>query len=279
MKPYYSIVSIATNPSLNEKFNIGLLCVTGETTFFHFSDAKFKIVSKLLSPNARKLALSALKGMEEQINETQIRSINSPYEQQEAMHLVAEPYIAYLNRYNNNLVQYSNTVKIDMEIDYTVFKTLFKKYIFSEEVFDVITEQKKPSFTSIRNHFRKAARPYANTNFNVTREVIKDMIAPVNVDVFGKNGAFVSGQSLDFSKNAANLQSKITSFFYLTEHTLKEDRNSRSFVLGDEPSKEEILNHQIWKNVRNSEIVEFVPTNESERIISFMQENGVAPIK
>lgn len=63
MKPYYSIISIATNPQMNEKFNVGLLCVTPEKTFFHFSKSKFEIVAPLLTPHAGVLALSVLDGM------------------------------------------------------------------------------------------------------------------------------------------------------------------------------------------------------------------------
>lgn len=279
MKTYYSIVSIATNARLNEKFNIGLLCVTPEKTFFHFSEAKFNIVAKLLSKNGRKLGLSALKGMDEQIHNTNESIGVFSNQQSEDLHVVSEPYINYLNRYNNNLVQYSSPVKLDLTVDYDVFKTLFQKYIYAEEVFDTIIQPKKRSFISIRNNFRKAASTFANTNFNVTSDIIQDLIAPVNVDVFGKNGSFVTGHSIDFEKNTLLLQGEITSFLYLTEHTLKADKKSKSFVLGDEPSKKDKGNHHLWKNVHNAKIVEFVPIDESDRIIAYMKEKEVAPIK
>ena len=279
MKTYYSIVSIATNPKLNEKFNIGLLCVTPENTFFHFSEVKFAIVSKLLSPNGRALALSALKGMDEQINESASALGIFPNEQVETLNAVAEPYIGYLHRYNNNLVQFSSAVNIDLAIDHSVFKTLFKKYIFSEEVFDVIIKPKTRSFMKFRNQFRKDASQYANTNYDVTGDMIHGLIAPVNVDVFGKNGAFVSGQILDFSKSAANLQNEIIAYSYLTEHTLKIDKNSKSFVVGNEPSKSDKENHELWKKVMEAVFLEFVPTDESDKILSYMKENGVAPVE
>lgn len=279
MKTYYSIVSVATKPQLDEKFNIGLLCVTPENTFFHFSETKFNIVSKLLSSNGRKLALSALKGMYEQINVSKELPAMFASQKAEMPYAVAEPYLGYLNRYNNNLVQFSKAVNIDLAIDYTVFKALFQKYIYSDEVFETIVQPKKQSFARIRNQFRKEASQYANTNFDVTNYVIHGLDVPVNVDVFGKNGAFVTGQSLDFSKNIAHLRTEISSFLYLTEHTLKANQESKSFVLGDEPSKAEKQNHQLWQNVRAAKIIEFVPTNESSRIIEYMKEKGVAPVQ
>jgi hypothetical protein len=136
MKTYYSLVSIATNPKLNEKFNIGLLCVTPENTFFHFSEEKFNIVTKLLSKNGKKLGLSALRGMEEQINYTPHEEGVFSNEKQEKLSTVSESYISYLSRYNNNLVQYSSPITIDLTIDYDVFKALFRKYIYGKETFE-----------------------------------------------------------------------------------------------------------------------------------------------
>lgn len=278
MKTYYSIVSIATKPQFNEKFGVGLLCVTPTDVFFHFSKSKFDIVSKLLSLNARKLALANLNAIEQGVQNS-LETPNLLFKGGERSRMVEASYLSYLHRYNNNLVQFSAPETIDLEIDYTVFKALFKKYIYGEEIFESIIKPKTNSFTRIRNQFRKAASAYANINFNVTQQVIKDLIVPVNVDVFGKNGVFVTGQSLDFTKQASSLQSDISSYLYLTEHTLKADKNSKSFVLGDEPSKKETLNHDLWKSVRSANIVVFVPFDESERIIEYMKENGVAPIQ
>ena len=276
MKTYYSIVSIATKTQLNEKFNIGLLCVTPEKTYFHFSEAKFKIISKLLSLSASKLALAALNGMEKNINK--IPTTEDKLFNNDNNYAVSEPYINYLSRYNNNLVQFSEATTIDLDISYDVFKVLFKKYIYSEEVFESIIKPKANLFISVRKKFRKSAEQYANVNFAVSNEIIPDLVVPVTVDVFGKNGAFVSGQSIDFSKSFNSLQSDITSYFYLVDHTEKVDEEAKCYVLGDEPSKEDKQQHDLWKIIRNSKLVEVVALDESEKIIDYMKERGVAPI-
>ncbi|MEY3425317.1 MAG: hypothetical protein RL679_675 [Bacteroidota bacterium] len=276
MKTYYSIVSIATNPQLNEKFNIGLLCVTPEKTYFHFSEAKFKIISKLITLSASKLALAALNGMEKNINK--IPTIEDKLFNNDNNYTVSEPYINYLSRYNNNLVQFSEATTIDLDICFDVFKVLFKKYIYSEEVFETIIKPKANLFTSVRKKFRKSAEQYANVNFAVSNEIIPDLIVPVTVDFFGKNGAFVSGQSIDFSKSFSSLQSDISSYLYLVEHTEKVDKEAKCYVLGDEPIKEDKQQHDLWKVICNSKLVEVVALDESEKIIDYMKEKGVAPI-
>jgi len=197
----------------------------------------------------------------------------------ELLNAVSETYISYLNRYNNNLVQYSSPITIDLEVDYEVYKALFKKHIYNNEIFDLIIQPKTKSFTSIRNKFRNSVSTYANTNFNVTNKIIQDLIAPVKVDAFGKNGAYVVGQTLDFEMSSSQLQSKITSFLYLTEHTLRIDKKSKSFVLGNEPSKKNKENHQLWQSVSNAKVLEFVPFDESERVVAYMKTKGVAPVE
>lgn len=278
MKAYYSIVSIATSPQLNEKFNIGLLCVTPEDTYFHFSEKKFTIISKLLSENGGKLALSALNGIDNQISKAKLNKLDM-FSTSNRLHAVEESYLGYLSRYNNNLLQFSNATEIDLTIDHTVFKALFKKYIFSDEIFETIIKPKN-TFTTFRNNFKKAASPYANTNFDVTGEIIcnEKLVVPVKVDVFGKNGSFVTAQSLDFGKPIGQLNSETSSYLYLTEKTLEEDKNTKSFILGDEPSEKERENHDLWKAVLGLGFVEFVPTDESDRVIDYMKIQGVTPV-
>jgi hypothetical protein len=277
MKTYYSIVSIATKPQMNEQFNIGLLCITPEKTFFHFSEVKLKILSKLLSANGSKLALSALKGMNQQLNENP-KVKNDLFPINHSLPVSVE-YLNYLNRYNNNLVQFSEVTPIDLVITNELFETLFRKYIFSEEVFEMIEKQPIAFFSSVRKHFKQKAKNYANINFSVGANIIPEMIVPVTVDVFGKNGSFVAGQSIDFTKSFESLKSDVSSYLYLVEHTERKDKGSKCFLLGEEPSVSEKAHHGLWKDIRMSGIIEFVPLNESEKIIEYMKEKGVIPVE
>jgi hypothetical protein len=53
MKTYYSIVYLSTNPQIEEKFSIGLICVSPTDVYYRFSQQKFDLVSKLLSKNGK----------------------------------------------------------------------------------------------------------------------------------------------------------------------------------------------------------------------------------
>src|SRR5690606_33568391 len=120
-------------------------------------------------------------------------------------------------------------ITIDLKIEVEVFQTLFRKYIYFEESFQKIIKQKTPKFDRVRKSFKDSAQQYANIDFKVSNSIVKDLVAPVTVDVFGKNGEIVTGQSINFSKKASLLQRDIYSYMYLVEVM---DKKAKAYVLG-----------------------------------------------
>jgi hypothetical protein len=277
MRSYYSIISISTKPFLGEKIGIGLLCVSPSEIFFHYSEEKFKLISKLLPKEARILALNSLKSIHS-VLQTENKN-NSQLFQESKPESVSETYLNYLNRYNNNLVQFSSVEEIEMELNKFNFRKMFQKYIYNTEIFEV--EQKSnclTEFDSFKKTFKPRLKQYVNIDFKVSNDIIKGLISPVTVDLFGKNGAFVTGQSIDFSKDKNWLLHDINAYMYLTLSTEMSDKNAKCFLIGEEPNKKLGLNHEIWNNARNAKNIEFVSIDESEKVIEYLIKKGVTPI-
>jgi hypothetical protein len=135
MKAYYSIVSISSSSHLNERFNIGLLCVDDDQAFFHYSKTKFKILGRLFSKSARELALSTLNSIDKSVDDANAlnEKKNQFFDSSKELNKLSSDYLNYLNRYNNNLIQFSAPKSIDLEINRDVFEKLFQKYIFKNE--------------------------------------------------------------------------------------------------------------------------------------------------
>ncbi len=279
MKTYYSIVSIATLPQLNEKFNVGLLCITPNHTFFRFSETKFKIVSKLLTDNGSALALSALKGMDHLILEEHEQKHELFGGTSTPLHQTSASYLNYLSRYNNGLVQFSDPKSIDVDMNDETFQLFFKKYIYAKETFERVILAQTQTFGKVRERFKKSAKPYANIDFDVNSTIISDLIVPVKVDAFGKNGCYVVSQSINFDKAPTLVQQDVSSYLYLIDKTMQADRGTKSFILGDEPSKNESVKHQLWKDVNDSKLIEFVSIKDAERIIQYMKDKQVIPVQ
>lgn len=276
MKTFYSIVSISTKPFFNEKIGIGLLCVNDIETYFHFSTEKFKWVGKLLNNDAKLQALNSLKTIESEVNKHSV-DIKGLYTN--STFLFSESYINYLSRYNNNLVQFSEPTEIEIDLNQSIFEKLFQKYIFAEEKFQLLKIERKHSvIETFKNSFKPRLKQYVNTDYTVSNNVIKDLIAPITVDLFGKNGAFVTGQTIDFSKDKHHLTNDISSYMYLALTTEMNDKEAKCYLLGEEPSKDLVHNHQIWDNARKVKNIEFLPLDESEKVIAFLKKKKVKPI-
>jgi hypothetical protein len=277
MKTYFTIVSISTKPFLGEKIGIGLLCLSPSGNFFHFSSEKFKLISKLLPIEAKSLALNSLK----EIESTVLSVVDGESQLVGATKFsnVTESYINYLHRYNTNLIQFSKVETIDLELNELVFQKMVQKYIYSNEIFEPIQKTKITSVVEqFKSGFKSQIKKYVNIDFKVSNDIIKGLISPVTVDLFGKNGAFVTGQTIDFSKDKIWLSHDINAYMYLALTTEMNDERAKCFLLGEEPSKKLILNHEMWDNARNAKNIEFVSLNESQKVIDYLVENQVSPI-
>ena len=274
MKAYYSIVSLATHATLNEQFNIGLLCVTPAEVYFHYSATKFRIVKSLLSDSGANLALSALKGIEKASKAIDLNNVFNTGN----THAISASYLSYLSRYNNNLIRFSAPVEINLAVDNLLFQSLFQKFVFSEEQFEAPEKKTVTPFAQKKKAFQTKAKAYANIDFSVDNQLIDELLIPVKVDVFGKNGAFVSGQTIDFEKTIPHIQQDISSYLYLVQNAKIQDKESKCYVLGTEPPKIQKEQHANWKALHESDLVEFVSLNEAEKVIDYMQRKGVKPV-
>jgi hypothetical protein len=280
MMSYYSIVSISSHSHLGERFNIGLLCINRDKAYFHFSEAKLKIIAKLFNKSAELLIKSTLESVQKEVLD-----FNTKHDESKDLFIqtkdgknLSRTYLTYLSRYNNNLVQFTAPDEIDLDIDQVIFEKLFHKYIFDEERFILESKNQHNQFDKVYESFLKKAEKYVNTNFKVTSDIISGLITPKKVDMFGKNGSFNLAHSIDFSTRTQTLTHHLDSFMYLAlSSEMAEDKKASCFLIGDEPLKES-PNHAIWQNVKELASIEYVPFDEREKIIQHFKKEGVTPI-
>jgi len=280
MKAYYSIVSISSSSHLDERFNIGLLCVDSGQAFFHYSKTKLNIVGKLFSKSAKELAISTLNSIDKTVIEfnTINHKGNHVFDASKELNKLSSDYLNYLNRYNNNLIQFSVPTNIDLNITNDIFQKLFRKYIFEQEVFQVTEKNEVSQFKVEYPIFLKSASKYVNTDYRVTKDLIPSLITPKKVDMIGKNGSFNLAHSIDFSTTPQTLNHHLDSYMYLAlSSELAEDKESKCFLIGEEPGKD-TKNHKVWQNVRELKEVQYVPFDERDRIIEHFRKEGVSPI-
>lgn len=273
MRTVYSIISVATQVSFGEQLGIGLLCISGNTVRFHYSEEKLHIIGKLLSPSAKKMALTALQSLQ--------KAVESSAEQElfptTPNLIVSEEYVSYLSRYANNLVQFSVPVNVSVLLDEGVFQQLFRKFIFSGELFHAALKPER-SIQLFRQQLYTEVSGYTNTHFKVTQTYLPNLIVPVTVDLFGKNAVYVAGQAIDFGQSLQALENSISKYMNVVLSSAMEERYATCYIIGDEPENT-TRQHEIWQQVRTNGRLDYVPTNETERIVSYLREHDVKPVE
>ncbi|MES2487384.1 MAG: hypothetical protein V4581_15740 [Bacteroidota bacterium] len=276
MKTFFSIIYIPLNAALDEKVSIGLIMFDNENDFFRISEPKLNAVKSLIPAQNFNVLKTYFKSLDREINkdlETGIMKFDAASKKTE---WIKESYMAYLNRYANNLVSFSEVKTIELPLITENFKKLFEKYIFrfEEHIEDIQTsfEEKVE-----RKLFPKIEHK-VNLHTTITPIDFKELITPVTVDFIGKNGIIVAGQTMDFSKRLYNLENDLNKYITFTKAADFEDKKEgHYFIIGEEPSKQQIKNHQAWKYVKDNNLVDYVDFSEIDKIKEYIDDKGVTP--
>jgi hypothetical protein len=189
-----------------------------------------------------------------------------------------EQYFNYLSKYANNLITYSPPKGIDIDLNQNVFDKLFEKFIYQlpishEPQLKTIEKAKKRLVTSLAGR--------VNFDADIDNSKIPGLVVPAKVWFIGKNEVQVTGEAKDFNGQRPHIiQQQINAHLFLIDR-IKETptgKNGHFFLIGDEPRRDSIENHKLWRAVKESSILDLVPTTEIERVENYLIEHDVEPL-
>lgn len=190
---------------------------------------------------------------------------------------VTESYINYLSRYSNNLIQFSEPKFIDIDFDPNNFKSLFEKYVYTYGQ-EAGTVQIEPIFEKVRRQLYPIIHNRVNLDISLDATHFENLFAPIEVNFIGINETPVAGQAIDFGKKHYNLENDIARFVSLTKAIeLKDKLKGQYFVLGREPEKKDHKNHVLWTQIRDSNFLEFVDIEDTDRVGEYLERHDVRP--
>ena len=128
MKSHYSILSAVVRPEIQEKISIGLLLVSADELFFSFSKNKISILKSLLDPSLYKFLNETIRQIDLAVSSENSKKETLFANNDHSMQF-SESYLSYMNRYSNNLINFSSPVQIDLPANVSLCNFLFKKYI------------------------------------------------------------------------------------------------------------------------------------------------------
>lgn len=269
---------LTINASLKEKISIGIIMFNGNEVKFKVSDTKLGIVKQLIPVQNYSFLKSYFKNLNNDLNFSLEKNDLQNLKNDVSHNWINEGYFSYLHRYSNNIVKFSAPKEIDVPFDEPTFLKLYEKYVFNNDE-EVLIKQSKDNIVDIvRTKLYSKIKSRVNLDATVNPNDFKELISPVNVNFIGENGKVVAGQTIDFSKRYVDLERDLTKYISFTKAVDYEKGEGHYFLVGNEPKKGLVhKNHSIWKHIYESNIVDYVPLNEIDRIKDYIDRKGVQP--
>ena len=276
MKTFYSIISLNTRPEINERLSVGMIMIFHERIYFHYSKQKLSIIQNLVGKETYKAALDYLKLIETAVaaQKVQIQSSTALNENVESKYdrLFSKQYLEYLGRYNNNLISFGTINFIDLEATEQIFQTLFIKLIDKSAFLNI--DDKVRAIDVFKKEYYPKVKPYFNIEQEIDSTNYSSLITPVKVDLMGKNEIEVFAQSIDFEKKIQSIEFNIGNILQLH----RAFPQSKQFILGYEPNKQNEINHRTWINIRRVSDFQYVDISEAGIIEEYAISHSVTPL-
>lgn len=273
MKTFYSILYCTIRPNLDEKISIGIFMADGEHCKFSYSVEKLKVIKDLFTAEA----YASIKLHLKSLSTLSVECMSDALHSDRGQTIFREEYFNYLSRYAQNLITYSSPNHIDLEITDSIFNALFEKFVFHlPETHKV----KSRPIEVVRKRLIRSIAGKVNFDFEFQKNEIPGLIVPAKIWFIGKNEVQVTGETKDFNGAPHLIQQQINAHLFLIEKIkqTKEGKNGHFFLIGDEPEKSLIENHKLWEAIKDSKMLDMVPTNEIGRIEEYIHEHQVEPL-
>lgn len=273
---HFSIISAYIRPEISERLSIGLLLIGKDDVYVDFSDSKIRLLKELLSKDKFSYLKSTISQIRRESKEISFNSNDNlsffEFDNKENTFFDIS-YLKYLNVYSNTLFHFSDLKIIDdCFFNQDKFKNLFIKYIDNKFYETSIKEVNKLDL--IETVYPRIEKFYSIKK-EVTPSIIPNLTMPIKIDIIGKNERPVYAQSVDLTKNNYHIQNDLSSIIMLNNAYSKE---AQAFIISSEPDKENKMQHDIWQNLRNGQIAEYVDISEIERIEEYAKKHGVTPL-
>jgi hypothetical protein len=282
MATQYSILSVVIRPEIQEKISAGLLLFDESEIYFSYSRNKINACKSLLPASSFKMVKDVLESIENKID-----SDNAKYSEKRGFKIFqnkifdntfSASYVSYLSRYSNNLIGFTGPKEIYLALNRQNFEKLFTTYV--DEVIEFAEAPRKIKLVEeITDRYGNRLKEHYDINREVTPDKVKNLITPVRVDFTGRNEVDVYAQTVDMEATPGTVTNNINAFVQLKTSYIKNGVPVQDFVIAKEPDEKKYpTQHNIWQQLRHSNILNYLDLSESEAIVRYAEEHGVVPI-
>lgn len=270
MNSFYNILKIARDTSSNDSVSIGLLVYSNEKFFLQFSAKKIRIAKSLISDNS-----DIIDFFQSQMT-SRINSLNEAFRLDESKlfpekNIYSASYFDYLNRYSNNLVQFSKSYPLSKTLNQNDFEQLFNLLIGDDfqSTFQEVTKWQEFEYR-VKNKLLDQVKDKVHIYARLTEKVIPSLYFTYDLDCIGINGVITAAKSIDFNRNENTIDRNISHYFQistlLAKNYSKDKSDNNFYLIADEPELTNSKAYQIWTKLKKQKQFEIIHSEEAEKV-------------
>lgn len=127
---------------------------------------------------------------------------------------------------------------------------------------------------------RHRIQPDRNIMTRMIIDQVLQLMNEMNIQhLFAGQGEDVYAQTVDMEAGVHTVSSHINAFVQLKTTYAENKIFLKDFIIAEEPERQNFpKQHDIWKQLRDSNILNYLDLSESEKLISYAKEHGVIPL-
>lgn len=268
---WYTLISAVPSPGTNELIHLALYVRSGEDGMVYVSENRLKSLNAIMPPANAAAAKNIVRDMQRRWEKSvQVGKMMSFLDD-----FNPERFI-YLSKYSNNILSYSEPTEISLAYSNELNHNLITRF-FNERP-NAAKPPRNRKFTSYAHRFFAQFQSKVNLNYDIKMEDLSTLVAPVKVDLIGRNERPYISQSIDFSSTIQTIAQKAKDLQALHHAFADIQEQPVIHILSEEPEKHS-ENHQIWQRVRDLKYLHIVPKAEDQMIADYIHEHGVSFFK
>jgi len=278
MKTYYSIIKVAPNSLVGDSISIGMILSDDDKFFVKFSNSKIRIAKSLLGEKKRFLDFFISK-IDNSIKSIQFK--NTEEDLFKFPNKINSDYLFYLNRYNQNIIQYDEPKYIKEKNTQDTLDKLYSLMIDKDDIqkLKIIKNEQIERVTEIINRkLINRVKDKVHTHIKFTDKYIPSLYFNYEMDCIGLNGVFTGAKSVNFNQTEPTIQKEISNYYALS--TMLENLHGRYgkknnfYLISDEPETISSKEHLLWTKLKKGKKFKVIFSEEADLVARKIEETN-----
>jgi Protein of unknown function (DUF3037) len=276
MKTFYSLIKISPNPSAGDLLTIGIIVVDQSGVIVKVSDNKLKLSYSTQNENSAliEFIVKQIKKKVEEVNNLIPENTTLLFEN---IHLFNPEYFEYLNRYSNNLIQFTKPIALYDNMTPENINKLFNLFVDTESHTETKLENNQETIfdEKIEKKLLLRVKNRVHTNIWFDDTVIPSLYFHFKMDCIGLNGVFTGAKSLYFNKSQQTIHTQVSDYITLiTEIEKKYNRETKNnfYLIADEPNKGS-KEHLLWEKIHSLTKIKLIISDDIDEVAELIEKN------